>query len=378
MRQRNRIIKINNSLNGQQLSNRSIPSSNNLLLPNPLFKEEILFSNKSQKDILLSLIKSAQVSLLASLKQKSSNSKPKKMNFFFKNLLLDLKKNLLFAVNEKNLSKSYYENNIKSTKLQIQKNYDIFSKKSEGNELSKLKILNFIIENDILETDFMIEKTQKLISYLKITKIFPEENREIFLKNKNEIDKILNVKVKKGKELLKELITKKLKQNENIKKLKEEIIEIKQDLGLKNSIESTDIILEETSENRVFSNFNSISNKDDNVVDKSNKDNIESKIFNNDINTQRQSFLETNNVNNVFNLNMNINFNINLHDIINKSFDDNLKENNDNKEKVLNQTRYNKYKICNSSEYDFGKELKTIKKILSDRGAMPNNDILFH
>jgi hypothetical protein len=291
---------------------------------------------------------------------------------------LDLKKNLLFAVNEKNLSKSYYENNIKSTKLQIQKNYDIFSKKSEGNELSKLKILNFIIENDILETDFMIEKTQKLISYLKITKIFPEENREIFLKNKNEIDKILNVKVKKGKELLKELITKKLKQNENIKKLKEEIIEIKQDLGLKNSIESTDIILEETSENRVFSNFNSISNKDDNVVDKSNKDNIESKIFNNDINTQRQSFLETNNVNKVFNLNMNINFNINLHDIINKSFDDNLKDNNDNKEKKLNQTKYNKYKICNSSEYDFGKELKTIKKILSDRGAMPNNDILFH
>jgi hypothetical protein len=378
MRQRNRIIKINNSLNAQKLSNKSIPSSNNLLLPNPHFKEEILFSNKSQKDILLSLIKSAQVSLLASLKQKSSNSKPKKMNFFFKNLLLDLKKNLLFAVNEKNLSKSYYENNIKSTKLQIQKNYDIFSKKSEGNELSKLKILNFIIENDILETDFMIEKTQKLISYLKITKIFPEENREIFLKNKNEIDKILNVKVKKGKELLKELITKKLKQNENIKKLKEEIIEIKQDLGLKNSIESTDIILEETSENRVFSNFNSISNKDDNVVDKSNKDNIESKIFNNDINAQRQSFLETNNVNNVFNLNMNINFNINLHDIINKSFDDNLKENNDNKEKEINQTKYNKYKICNSSEYDFGKELKTIKKILSDRGAMPNNDILFH
>jgi hypothetical protein len=315
MKQRNRIIKKNNYLNSQHLTNKSLPS-NTLLLPNPHLKEEILFSNKSQKDILLSLIKSAQVSLLSSLNQKSNNFQLKKRNSFYKNLLLDLKKNLSFAINEKNISKSYYENNIKNIQLQIQKNYDIFNKKNEENELSKLKILNFKIENDILEADFIIEKTQKLISYLKITKIFPEENREIFLKNKNEIDKILNVKVKKGKELLKELITKKLKQNENIKKLKEEIIEIKQDLGLKNSIESTDIILEETSENRVFSNFNSISNKDDNVVDKSNKDNIESKIFNNDINAQRQSFLETNNVNKVFNLNMNINFNINLHDII--------------------------------------------------------------
>ena len=110
--------------------------------------------------------------------------------------------------------------------------------------MSKLKILNFKIENDILETDFMIEKTQKLINYLKITKIFPEENREIFLKNKNEIDKFLNVKVKKGKELLKEIITKKMKQNDKIKQLKEEIIEIKQDLGLESNIESTDIILE--------------------------------------------------------------------------------------------------------------------------------------
>ena len=371
MRQRNRIIKINNSLNAQQLSNKSIPSSNNLLLPNPHFKEEILFSNKSQKDILLSLIKSAQVSLLTSLKQKSSNSKPKKMNFFFKNLLLDLKKNLLFAVNEKNLSKSYYENNIKSTKLQIQKNYDIFSKKCEGNELSKLKILNFIIENDILETDFMIEKTQKLISYLKITKIFPEENREIFLKNKNEIDKILNVKVKKGKELLKEIISKKLKQNDNIKQLKEEIIEIKQDLGLKTNIESTDIILEENSENRNISNFTI---KDDNDVDKSNKDNIESKVFNNHINTQRQNSLATNNTNNIFNLNMNINFNINLQDIINKSFD----EVEDNKEKEFNPKNYDKYKICNNSGYGFEKELKNIKKILSARGSPPNNDILFH
>ena len=371
MRQKNRIIKINNSLNVQQLSNRSLPPSNKLLLPNPHFKEEILFSNKSQKDILLSLIKSAQISLLTSLKQKSSNFKSKKMNFFFKNLLLDLKKNLLFAVNEKNLSKSYYENNIKSTKLQIQKNYDIFSKKCEGNELSKLKILNFIIENDILETDFMIEKTQKLISYLKITKIFPEENREIFLKNKNEIDKILNVKVKKGKELLKEIISKKLKQNDNIKQLKEEIIEIKQDLGLKTNIESTDIILEENSENRNISNYTI---KDDNDVDKSNKDNIESKVFNNHINTQRQNSLATNNTNNIFNLNMNINFNINLQDINNKSFD----EVEDNKEKEFNPKNYDKYKICNNSGYGFEKELKNIKKILSARGSPPNNDILFH
>jgi hypothetical protein len=86
--------------------------SNTLLLPNPHFKEEILFSNKSQKVILLSLIKSAQVSLLSSLNQKSNNFQLKKRNSFYKNLLLDLKKNLSFAINEKNISKSYYENTV--------------------------------------------------------------------------------------------------------------------------------------------------------------------------------------------------------------------------------------------------------------------------
>jgi len=188
MKQRNRIIKINNSLNSQQSANKNLPS-NKLLLPNPHYKEEILFSNKSQKDILLSLIKSAQVSLLSSLKQKSSNFTSKERILFFKNLLLDLKENLSFAIKEKNVSKSYFENNIKEIKLQIQNNYGIFNKKHEGNELSKLKILNFKIENDISETDFLIEKTKQLINYLKITRIFPEENREIFLKKKMKLIK---------------------------------------------------------------------------------------------------------------------------------------------------------------------------------------------
>ena len=377
MKQRNRIIKINNSLNSQQSANKNLPS-NKLLLPNPHYKEEILFSNKSQKDILLSLIKSAQVSLLSSLKQKSSNFTSKERILLFKNLLLDLKENLSFAIKEKNVSKSYFENNIKEIKLQIQNNYGIFNKKHEGNELSKLKILNFKIENDISETDFLIEKTKQLINYLKITRIFPEENREIFLKKKNEIDKILNVNVKIGKKLLKEITSKKQKQNDSIKLLKQEIIQIKQELGLKKSIESTDMILEETSENRIASNFSSISNKDKDADDKSYEDNLKLKIFNNNANTQRQSNRETNSINNVFNLNMHINFHINLHDIINKSFDDNLKENEINKEKELNLTKYNKYKINNNSEHDFEKELKAFKEILSARSAVPNNDILFH
>ena len=372
MRQKNRIKQINNSLNSQQLTNRNIPSSK-LLLQKPHFKEEILFSNKSQKHILLSLIKTAQVELLSSLKQNSDNFKKKKKNLFLKNLLLDLKKNLLFVLNEKNKSKSYYENNLKNTKLKFQKNYGIFDKKYRGNELSKLKILNFKIENDILETDFLIEKTQELINFLKITRIFPEENREIFLKNKNEIDKILNVKVKKGKELLKEIANKKKKQNNNIEQIIEEINEIKEENGL---IESTDIIFEETSENRIFNNLSYIYNKENNEANETKK---ESKTTNNNINAQNKSSLANNNINNMYNLNMNIHFNINFHDIINKSFDDNLKENKDNKEKEINHTKYNINKIYNSSGHDLEKELKSIKKIiLTDRGTVPNNDILFH
>ena len=50
----------------------------------------------------------------------------------------------------------------------------------------------------------------------------------------------------------------------------------------------------------------------------------------------------------------------------------------DNKEKEFNPKKYDKYKICNNSGQGFETELKTIKKILSARGVVPNNDILFH
>jgi len=59
---------------------------------------------------------------------------------------------------------------------------------------------------------------------------------------------------------------------------------------------------------------------------------------------------------------------------MNKSLD----EIEDNKEKELNPKKHDKYKICNNSGQGFETELKTIKKILSARGAVPNNDILFH
>ena len=196
---------INNKYN---INTFSIPS---LSKKNFYKKEENFYYDKSQKEMLLSYIKNAQFDLLNKI-DKIENSK-EKINLI-KKLLIDLKVFLAYLFNEKIRNKDYLQTSVNNNKSRLQneikKNYkydninhnDIIINKSLivkskykldekqieidtemveknyiGSEVSKLKLQNFKIENEIIKTDFLIIHTKKIIDYIKNTNLFPEENK---------------------------------------------------------------------------------------------------------------------------------------------------------------------------------------------------------
>lgn len=313
-------------------------STNNIhLLPSKYKKEEILFSNKSNKEILLSLIKTAQTKLLSKIK----NSTKDKI-FIFKNILKELKEDLSFILDKKYINKNYLEINLNNSKIFIQnkkKNKDNNSIRRsnkeviidnletevkeinyDGNELSKLKLQIFKIENEILKTDFLIFNRNELINSLKETNIFPENDREFFLYNEErsqkEIDNIFISRFQEQNELLKKYINLQNQQKYYIEQYNIEIEKKKKNIKSKNFMDLKDIIFEKTLENEDSSELNSSSNS--NNIKNNCKDSIkESKGVEKNVNISSKDDIYNiikNNKNSreIVNLNMNINFNINI------------------------------------------------------------------
>ena len=313
-------------------------STNNIhLLPSKYKKEEILFSNKSNKEILLSLIKTAQTKLLSKIK----NSTKDKI-FIFKNILKELKEDLSFILDNKYINKNYLEINLNNSKIVIQnkkKNKDNNSIRRsnkeviidnletevkeinyDGNELSKLKLQIFKIENEILKTDFLIFNRNELINSLKETNIFPENDREFFLYNEErsqkEIDNIFISRFQEQNELLKKYINLQNQQKYYIEQYNIEIEKKKKNIKSKNFMDLKDIIFEKTLENEDSSELNSSSNS--NNIKNNCKDSIkESKGVEKNVNISSKDDIYNiikNNKNSreIVNLNMNINFNINI------------------------------------------------------------------
>ena len=312
-------------------------NTNILLSSNPHKKEEILFSSETNKEVLLSLIKSGQLSLLSQINQKSSYSGKEKVNII-KTFLKDLKNNLTYILKEKKSNAIYLENNINNTKKIIQnkifnKNKDnnfnnttddtnenekyleteAKEKNYEGNELSKLKFQNFKIENEIQKTNFLIVNINLLVSAIKAGTLFPEDYIKFSLinykQNPEEIDNFFNSKIKQEKDLLNKYIDLQEQQKNYLEQYQIEINTIKKKIISKNLIDSRDIIYEDILEsdtsyitNNKYSDYNNY-NKDINIGKNENDINIFGK-YNNIKNT-----------NNILNLNMNIIFNINLKDL---------------------------------------------------------------
>ena len=294
MKFRNKLFKQVNNLIESKLIPRRNKTSNDLnnkfTLKNPYAQEENLFSNKTNKEILLYQIKSMQMSLLLPNK---SIPKEEKINNI-KKILIDFKQSLIYMLIQKNTKRLFLKKKINDKKRLIQnklfnadeqkgnnkkniKEIEILEKNYGDNELSKLKTLNFEAENDIGKLNFMIESGAYLINYLNMTNTYPEEKNEIIYNfqksNSKDIEYALISQMHKEKETLNQI--NKLKNGQN-----KEIIQIKKEIeDIKKHIESEKFVFENKSisnysklYNTFFDNYlNNINNDDFFVVSNINK-----------------------------------------------------------------------------------------------------------
>jgi hypothetical protein len=266
-------ININSSVRSQYT-----PTAKNTNLIN----EEIYYYDKSQKEILLSLIKNSQLNLLMQLSMIDDNEKTNAIKDFLK----DLKGFLAYLLNEKIKNKDNLQLNVNSKKERLQseisnnskydrkvKDNNIIKRKNKsfqknidtemveknyvGSELSKLRLQNFKTENEIKKTDFSIFNIKRTLILLKNTIIFPEENREIYCQNnlnQEKIDNGFNYMMQMEKDKLdktrKKIQEKKEEQGQYIKAINK----IKCDITTRNNILEKDIIYELSIENRITSN----------------------------------------------------------------------------------------------------------------------------
>ena len=326
---------------------------NKVALKSPYALEENLFSSKSNKEILLSQIKTVQMSLLFS--NKSIPQKEKLNNV--KKLLKDLKQNLVSMLAQKKEQKLYLKKSINDTKQILQdklfnkntneskekeeniiKETDVLEKNYGGDELSKLKMLNFKAENEIDKLNFMIENKTYMLNFLKITNIYPEEKIEIFYdyqkQNSNEIDDSFNFYINQDKEKLKQIIILKKEQNKEIFQLENDINYIKKNIEYEKNM---NLILNNLKENNNMNNLSKLYNS----FIKNNMNNINNQIFFNGKKRNSQ---------NVY-MNFNIKINKYISTMINKSlakstrnnsisyridkFDDNNYNLKENKNKII-------------------------------------------
>ena len=276
---------INNKYN---INTFSIPS---ISKKNFYKKEENFYYDKSQKEMLLSYIKNAQFDLLNKI-DKIENSK-EKINLI-KKLLMDLKVFLAYLFNEKirnkdnlqtsvnnnksrlqnEIKKNYkydninHSNNIINKSLIVKSNYKLDEKQKVidtemaeknyiGSEVSKLKLQNFKIENEIIKTDFLIINTKKIIDNIKNTNLFPEENKEIFYYNdigKDKINQEFNILKNKEKNKLVQIMIKNEEKKIKIEQYNNSINKIKNDINIRNNFSVKNIIYETSLENRITSN----------------------------------------------------------------------------------------------------------------------------
>ena len=326
---------------------------NKVALKSPYALEENLFSSKSNKEILLSKIKTVQMSLLF-----SNKSIPQKEKFNnVKKLLEDLKQNLVSMLAQKKEQKLYLKKSINDTKQILQdklfnkntneskekeeniiKETDVLEKNYGGDELSKLKMLNFKAENEIDKLNFMIENKTYMLNFLKITNIYPEEKIEIFYdyqkQNSNEIDDSFNFYINQDKEKLNQIIILKKEQNKEIFQLENDINYIKKNIKYKKNM---NLILNNLKENNNMNNLSKLYNS----FIKNNMNNINNQIFFNGKKRNSQ---------NVY-MNFNIKINKYISTMINKSlakstrnnsisyridkFDDNNYNLKENKNKII-------------------------------------------
>lgn len=336
-------------------------------------KKDILFSHKLSLEFLLNLIKSNQLDYIS--------TKPK--NIFLKNFLISLRDNLDSNLHKKNKKYKSLKTENGSIKTRIQKTIFSNTKNSIKNEISnplaeveQLKDLNFKIENEISNIDFLIEYKNKIKLNIKNSSLSKEKDT-VFLNYKNnknisEVTDILNDNINQIKKNHTIALNEKGKIEKEKNTIKRKIELTKEDIDDKfnNSVlkeenienaESTFTSQRITNFTEKWKNINSkylieINNYKSDTSNLKIKNNIKDFNINNDSNYKAQT-----------NLNINKIFNINVNDV-----EIEQKENNDCKtdgeaHKSFNSSQYNESleeEIELEQERD---EIYSIKKINSPR-----------
>lgn len=275
-----------NLLNDKNKSNNSPILIKQKELKKKIFekKEEIFIFDKSQKEILLNTIKNSQLYLLNQFSNTNNNEVIKEKNIYIIEFLRNLKNFLGYLLNEKIINQDYLQLDVNNKKIKIHNemskffNYDCdkkinnndsnksttnsdigkesIEKNNVFNELFKLKLLNFIIENKIKEMEFEEKNLRRKLNYISKTYLFPEENREIYCyDNKDEINDKLNniIQIEKNKYL--NIINKDKQIKEKQELYLSEINKVKNNIVFKNNILEKNIIQELSIEDKITNNF---------------------------------------------------------------------------------------------------------------------------
>ena len=339
-------------------------------------KEEDFIVQKQNLKQILSNIKTIQVSFLCDTNSEKNGKKK------IKNLLEDMKEFLTIILKQKNkkyniLIDSY---NLKVEEMQMK----IFSPKNNRNllklntsnnqsfsreinekyfndELTQLKIMNFKLENDIQQIEYILQMKSDLQFLLKNNEKHhtPENFKEIICRSQKEyplVSRILHKKAVETRKFFTYVVSMKTFQNLEIDDLQNNINKLKNIILREGKyVDSQDVIEEESHD------YNSnITNAIEQTLSKT-KINDVSNIKLNDVSEIINSFcanqkkLDINDFQKFLNLNMNINVNINL----------NKNEINTNEY----ETDRKSHKKRNSIIYEISKDIKKNKN--SSTGALP-------
>ena len=343
-------------------------------------KEDILSSHKLSLEFLLNFIKSNQIEYI------STHPKKELLKLF----LTSLKDNLDSNLHKKNKIYKSLKTENESIKTRIQKKIFSNTKNSVEKinenlnpiaEIEQLKNLNFEIENEISNIDFLIEHKNKIKLNIKNNSLDKEKDTVFYNykndKNISEVSDILKDKINQIKKNYNIALTEKEKKEKEINTIKNLIELTKEDIDDKfnNSVLKEEIIenTESTLTSQKITNFSekwkNINNKYLTEINKFKSDTSNLKIKNNiigfNINKDLDYKEKTNvNINNIFTIN------INDAKITQKNNYDCKKDDENENHESFNSSQYSESleeEIELEQELDEKEEIYSIKKINSPR-----------
>ena len=354
----------NLSIFSKSLSLEIKPKSIEKIDSNCIKRREILFNQKTFYEILLDFIKKTQLKYLnlAKIEKNKCNEKPNYSKI--KEIIINLKEDLSTTLIEKQSILNYNQKIYSKKKNEIQnlifpskeckRNQKLFecepiitenNEKYEKSEINQIKSMNFVIENEILNIDYFIDKKKRKVEYLKNFELVIEENKEIICNNnrdQKEVTNILHTSLIEMRRYFMEKVLEKTNNDYIIDDLESRIKSFSEYDDDKNKIyNSLDIIPEQSkdyTESTICNNNNLllINSRKPSLKYRSNDSIFKLSLCN-------ESLTNITDLKKYLKLNMNINVNINVNNVNNKYFENAFKLCEINKdEKEINDDKIEK------------------------------------